>query len=107
MEETGEDGFDQAIKLSAECLSNMKFIQEHNLLGKYFEEEQKNNEQLSRSCQSMRSRGSGGDLNVLVAILSLSPTNYTRSRNYVEHDMRSFVKGYHIVNSFYNCIFLL
>ncbi|KAM1258902.1 hypothetical protein ACFX13_039176 [Malus domestica] len=95
MEETGEDGFDQAIKLSAEYLSNMKFTQEHNLLGKYFEEtdeivekhfdkEQKNNEQLSSSCQPRRSRGSGGDVTVLVAILSLSPTNHTRSRSYVE-----------------------
>ncbi|KAM1018293.1 hypothetical protein ACFX2C_039935 [Malus domestica] len=34
----GEDGFNQAIKLSAEFLSNVKFIQEQILLGKYFKE---------------------------------------------------------------------
>merc|ERR1712150_155832 len=32
----GENGFNQAIELSAECLSNVKFIQEKKLIGKYF-----------------------------------------------------------------------
>ncbi|KAF9604516.1 hypothetical protein IFM89_007637 [Coptis chinensis] len=34
----GENGFNQAIKLSAEILSNDKFVQEMRLIGKYFEE---------------------------------------------------------------------
>ncbi|KAL5171841.1 Eukaryotic peptide chain release factor subunit 1-3 [Glycine soja] len=34
----GENGFNQAIELSAEMLSNVKFIQEKRLIGKYFEE---------------------------------------------------------------------
>ncbi|CAB4291335.1 unnamed protein product [Prunus armeniaca] len=34
----GEEGFNQAIKMSEEILSNVKFIQEQHLLGKYFEE---------------------------------------------------------------------
>ncbi|KAK9934194.1 hypothetical protein M0R45_021346 [Rubus argutus] len=34
----GENGFNQAIELSAEILSNVKFIQEKKLIGKYFEE---------------------------------------------------------------------
>lgn len=34
----GENGFNQAIELSAEVLSNVKFIQEKRLIGKYFEE---------------------------------------------------------------------
>ncbi|XP_022866669.1 eukaryotic peptide chain release factor subunit 1-3-like [Olea europaea var. sylvestris] len=34
----GESGFNQAIELSAEILSNVKFIQEKRLIGKYFEE---------------------------------------------------------------------
>merc|ERR1719187_2534419 len=34
----GENGFNQAIELSAECLSNVKFIQEKKLIGKYFDE---------------------------------------------------------------------
>jgi peptide chain release factor subunit 1 len=34
----GENGFNQAIELSAECLSNVKFIQEKKLVSKYFEE---------------------------------------------------------------------
>ncbi|VAH68884.1 unnamed protein product [Triticum turgidum subsp. durum] len=34
----GEDGFNQAIEISAEVLSNVKFIQEKRLMGKYFEE---------------------------------------------------------------------
>ncbi|XP_027358396.1 eukaryotic peptide chain release factor subunit 1-3-like [Abrus precatorius] len=34
----GEDGFNQAIKLCAEILSNVKLIQEQRLIGKYFEE---------------------------------------------------------------------
>ncbi|KAL3850704.1 hypothetical protein ACJIZ3_012586 [Penstemon smallii] len=33
----GESGFNEAIKLSVEMLSNVKFIQEKRLLGKYFE----------------------------------------------------------------------
>uniref|UniRef100_A0A0D3EYH3 eRF1/Pelota-like N-terminal domain-containing protein n=4 Tax=Oryza TaxID=4527 RepID=A0A0D3EYH3_9ORYZ len=34
----GENGFNQAIEISAEELSNVKFIQEKKLIGKYFEE---------------------------------------------------------------------
>ncbi|XP_039009563.1 eukaryotic peptide chain release factor subunit 1-2-like, partial [Hibiscus syriacus] len=34
----GENGFNHAIELSAEILSNVKFIQEKRLIGKYFEE---------------------------------------------------------------------
>jgi len=34
----GENGFNQAIELSAEILSNVKFIQEKKLIGKYFDE---------------------------------------------------------------------
>jgi len=34
----GENGFNQAIELAAEVLSNVKFIQEKKLIGHYFEE---------------------------------------------------------------------
>jgi peptide chain release factor subunit 1 len=34
----GENGFNQAIDLASETLSNVKFIQEKKLIGKYFEE---------------------------------------------------------------------
>lgn len=34
----GENGFNQAIELSAEILANVKFIQEKKLIGKFFEE---------------------------------------------------------------------
>ena len=34
----GENGFNQAIELAAETLSNVKFIQEKRLIGKYFDE---------------------------------------------------------------------
>ena len=34
----GENGFNQAIDLAAETLSNVKFIQEKKLIGRYFEE---------------------------------------------------------------------
>lgn len=34
----GENGFNQAIELSAEALGNVKFIQEKKLIGKYFDE---------------------------------------------------------------------
>ncbi|CDR93678.1 peptide chain release factor subunit 1, putative [Babesia bigemina] len=34
----GENGFQQAIELSAECLSNVKFIQEKKLIMRFFEE---------------------------------------------------------------------
>ena len=34
----GENGFNQAIELSAECLGNVKFIKEKKLIGKYFDE---------------------------------------------------------------------
>ena len=34
----GENGFNQAIELSAETLSNVKFIQEKKLISKFFEE---------------------------------------------------------------------
>ncbi|KAG1671407.1 hypothetical protein FOA52_011904 [Chlamydomonas sp. UWO 241] len=34
----GENGFNQAIELSADMLSNVKFVQEKKLIGKFFEE---------------------------------------------------------------------
>lgn len=34
----GENGFNQAIELSSETLSNVKFVQEKKLISKYFEE---------------------------------------------------------------------
>jgi len=34
----GENGFNQAIELSAESLSNVKFIQEKKLIGRYFDQ---------------------------------------------------------------------
>ncbi|KAL2952145.1 hypothetical protein AAZX31_19G095300 [Glycine max] len=34
----GENGFNQAIELSAEMLSNVKFVREKRLIRKYFEE---------------------------------------------------------------------
>lgn len=34
----GENGFNQAIELSADCLGNVKFIKEKKLIGKYFDE---------------------------------------------------------------------
>jgi len=34
----GENGFNQAIELSSEILSNVKFVQEKRLIGKYFDE---------------------------------------------------------------------
>jgi len=34
----GENGFNQAIELAADCLQNVKFIQEKKLISKYFDE---------------------------------------------------------------------
>jgi peptide chain release factor subunit 1 len=34
----GENGFNQAVELSQECLSNVKFVQEKKILSKFFEE---------------------------------------------------------------------
>lgn len=34
----GENGFNQTIELSAEILSNVKFIQKKRLIGKYLDE---------------------------------------------------------------------
>jgi peptide chain release factor subunit 1 len=34
----GENGFNQAIELSADMLSNVKFVQEKRLIGKFFDE---------------------------------------------------------------------
>jgi peptide chain release factor subunit 1 len=34
----GENGFNQAIELSSDILSNVKFVQEKRLIGKFFEE---------------------------------------------------------------------
>ncbi len=34
----GENGFNQAIELSADALQNVKFIQEKKLIGSYFDE---------------------------------------------------------------------
>jgi peptide chain release factor subunit 1 len=34
----GENGFNQAIELSADCLGNVKFVKEKKLIGRYFDE---------------------------------------------------------------------
>ena len=34
----GENGFNQAVELSADCLAGVRFIQEKRLINKYFDE---------------------------------------------------------------------
>jgi peptide subunit release factor 1 (eRF1) len=54
----GENGFNQAIELSSEMLSNVKFVQEKRLIGKFFEEiSQDSGERLGSPTQQPHATG--------------------------------------------------
>ncbi|BBH10079.1 eukaryotic release factor 1-3 [Prunus dulcis] len=90
----GEEGFNQAIKMSQEILFNVKFIQEQHLLGKYFEEvNQDTGKYVVGVGDTLKALEMGAD--------DLSPTNHNRGDSSVEVsgiggilryqlDMRSF-----------------
>ena len=66
----GENGFNQAIELSAESLANVKFIQEKKLIGKYFDEISQVRIELDIFCLSNR-------VSVCMHILKISFTALT------------------------------
>jgi len=62
----GEAGFNQAIELSAECLSNVKLVQEKRLIGSFFEEIAKDT---GKFCYGVRDTMQGLELGAVSTLI--------------------------------------
>ncbi|XP_053213101.1 eukaryotic peptide chain release factor subunit 1 [Panonychus citri] len=77
----GENGFNQAIELSAEVLSNVKFIQEKKLIGRYFDEI---SQETGKYCFGIEDTLKGlemGSVEILIAWENLDIMRYNLKNN--------------------------
>jgi peptide chain release factor subunit 1 len=72
----GENGFNQAIELAADCLQNVKFIQEKKLISKYFDEIAKDTGQYCFGIEDTLKALEGGAVDVLIVWENLDITRY-------------------------------
>ncbi|CUS08217.1 unnamed protein product [Tuber aestivum] len=72
----GENGFNQAIELASETLSNVKFIQEKKLIGKYFDEISQDS---GRICYGVEDTLKALELGACESKRTNTPPNLTRS----------------------------
>jgi peptide chain release factor subunit 1 len=73
----GENGFNQAIELSAEVLANVKFIQEKKLIGKYFEEISQDTGRVCYGIEDTLKALELGAVETLIVFENLEITRYT------------------------------
>ncbi|KAI5804051.1 peptide chain release factor eRF1/aRF1 [Peziza echinospora] len=73
----GENGFNQAIELSAETLSNVKFIQEKKLISKYFEEISQDTGKICYGIEDTLKALELGAAEVLIVFENLDVTRWT------------------------------
>ena len=72
----GENGFNQAIELSSECLQNVKFIQEKKLIGRYFDEISKDTGQYCFGIDDTLKALDSGAVEILIVWENLDITRY-------------------------------
>ncbi|KAI9742032.1 MAG: Polypeptide release factor (eRF1) in translation termination [Cirrosporium novae-zelandiae] len=73
----GENGFNQAIELAAEALSNVKFIQEKKLIGKYFEEISQDSGRVCYGVDDTLKALEAGAVETLIVYENLDVTRWT------------------------------
>lgn len=73
----GENGFNQAIELSAETLSNVKFVQEKKLIGKYFEEISQDTGRVCYGIEDTLKALELGAVEILIVFENLEITRWT------------------------------
>ncbi|RMZ83605.1 hypothetical protein DV738_g909, partial [Chaetothyriales sp. CBS 135597] len=73
----GENGFNQAIDLAAETLSNVKFIQEKKLIGKYFEEISQDSGRICYGIEDTLKALELGSVETLIVYENLDVTRWT------------------------------
>ncbi|KAF8457986.1 eukaryotic peptide chain release factor subunit 1 [Terfezia claveryi] len=73
----GENGFNQAIELSAETLSNVKFVQEKKLIGKYFEELSQDTGRVCYGIEDTLKALELGAVEILIVFENLEITRWT------------------------------
>ncbi|RMD39207.1 hypothetical protein DV735_g5924, partial [Chaetothyriales sp. CBS 134920] len=73
----GENGFNQAIDLAAETLSNVKFIQEKKLIGKYFEEISQDTGRICYGIEDTLKALELGSVETLIVYENLDVTRWT------------------------------
>jgi peptide chain release factor subunit 1 len=71
-----ENGFNQAIELSAECLQNVKFIQEKKLISRYFDEISKDTGQYCFGVDETLKALESGAVEILIVWENLDITRY-------------------------------
>lgn len=73
----GDNGFNQAIELSAETLGNVKFVQEKKLIGKYFEEISQDTGKICYSLDDTLKALELGAVETLIVFENLEVTRFT------------------------------
>lgn len=73
----GDNGFNQAIELSAETLGNVKFVQEKKLIGKYFEEISQDTGKICYGLEDTLKALELGAVETLIVFENLEVTRYT------------------------------
>lgn len=73
----GDNGFNQAIELSAETLGNVKFVQEKKLIGKYFEEISQDTGKICYGLDDTLKALELGAVETLIVFENLEVTRYT------------------------------
>jgi peptide chain release factor subunit 1 len=72
----GENGFNQAIELAADCLQNVKFIQEKKLISRYFDEIAKDTGQYCFGVEDTLKALESGAVEILIAWENLDIARY-------------------------------
>lgn len=82
----GENGFNQAIELSAEVLSNVKFIQEKKLIGRYFDEISQDTGKYCFGVEDTLKALEMGSVDILIAWENLEIVRYILKNHATDED---------------------
>ncbi|GFR30624.1 eukaryotic peptide chain release factor subunit 1 [Trichonephila clavata] len=82
----GENGFNQAIELSAEVLSNVKFIQEKKLIGRYFDEISQDTGKYCFGVEDTLKALEMGSVEILIAWENLDIVRYVLKNHVTDED---------------------
>jgi peptide chain release factor subunit 1 len=88
----GENGFNQAIELSAESLSNVKFIQEKKLIGKYFDEISQDTGKFCFGVEDTLKALEMGSVEILIVWENLDIQRYTLKNHSQDDEKVLFLK---------------
>ncbi|XP_067928456.1 eukaryotic peptide chain release factor subunit 1 [Watersipora subatra] len=88
----GENGFNQAIELSADSLANVKFIQEKRLIGKYFDEISQDTGRYCFGVNDTLKSLEMGAIEILIVWENLEVTRYVLKDHSADSESKLFLR---------------